>query len=112
MSDRAQNLFVSTPEFKEAIAQYAHNNNMTASEVIRIAVAQYIGYDIELATMGVGARKKYASKEERQAEYNRKNKEARQSVKKLVEEYLSDQHKQNVNSLEEWLARRAVRNQE
>ena len=106
MADRAQILFQTSHELKDAIGAFAQEKNMTSSEVIRLAVAIYIGYDIAAASLTQGPRKKYANKEARLEAQKNRAKEERNTLKTLLEDFARAQRRNDVATLEEWLAKR------
>lgn len=95
-----------TVEFKDALGQYAQEHNKPSAEIIRLAIAIYIGYDVEKASIPSGRPRIYASKEDRLEAQKKKTKKERDLVKQLMADYEHAQHMEGVKTLEEWLERR------
>ena len=106
MTEKTAILFQASTDFKEALGTYAQQKNMAASEVIRLAVAEYIDYDMSGDTITSGRPKKYANKEERLEAQRQKQKQDRMVAKQLMEDFLRAQRRGDVKTFEEYLARR------
>ena len=77
-------VFQLSEEFKEAIAQFAHNGNTSASDVVRNAVALHIGYDLE-GEEQPERRRKYATVAERNAAMKERAKRRRDEQREILE---------------------------
>lgn len=106
MVERVPVLFQSSPEFKEAIATYAQQHRLSASEVMRVAIAQYIGYDISSDSISGGRPKIYANKEERIKAQNDRAKQQRENLKTLMDDFHRAVRRGDVKTMEEWVEMR------
>lgn len=97
--DRTQMLFVCSNEFKDALGEYATKHNLSASEVIRVAVSTYIGYDASNENF-VDKRRKYATEEERRNAQNDRMRKRRQESAKLLEAFQHEEHLRAILALE------------
>lgn len=106
MANKAQVLFTCTDAFKDALGTYAQNKNTSVADVIRRAIAKEIGYD--LSKEPVDTRRKYASVEARKEAQNRRGREAREEVKKLVAAFNKEQRISDALKLERSLNRKGI----
>ena len=68
---------------KEALDAYAGKQNETRSHIVRAAIAQYIGYDMQDEPQA-GRPRKYASREERKRVQRERNKLKRKLANELL----------------------------
>lgn len=68
---------------KEALDAYAGKQNETRSHIVRAAIAQYIGYDMQDEPQA-GRPRKYASREERKRVQRERNKLKRRLANELL----------------------------
>lgn len=104
-------LFQCTENFKDAVGTFAQKQKMSQSELIRVAVASYIDYDLTKDPI-VDGRRKYASIEERkevQAEKQRRDRRGRQAVSKLLEVLAREQRLFDVASIEASLLKKGIK---
>lgn len=106
MANKAQVLFTCTDAFKDALGTYAQNKNTSAADVIRRAVAKEIGYD--LSKEPADARRKYESIEARKEAQNKRGREARGEVAKLIAAFNKEQRLSDALKLEKSLQRKGV----
>lgn len=77
-------VFQASEEFNEALAEFAQNNDRSKANVIREAVAAFINYDLS-AEPKTERRRKYASKEERDAAMKLRAKERRDTTRAILQ---------------------------
>lgn len=106
---KSQILFHVSIKMKDALGQYAQSHDKAVSEIIRVAVAKYIGFDLTGDPIVNGRPRIYANKEERLEAQRTKAKQERATLKQLISDYEHEKHMEGVNTLEEWLERRAKR---
>ena len=85
----AKQMFPLSQSMKDALGQYASEQNMSIAAVIRTAIAKEIDYPLDEEPSS--SRRKYASPEERKAAQKARNKEKAALVKQLLEEYRAQQ---------------------
>lgn len=105
--NKAQILFTCTEEFKEALATYAQQKNVSVAVVIRETVAARISYDLSSEELNDG-RRKYANAEERRLAQAKKKREDRDNLAKLVALYEREKKLQDIIALETSLTNRGV----
>lgn len=96
---RKQMLFVCSEEFKEALGEYAAKHKLSESEVARLAISTFIGYDASNETF-VDKRKKYFTTEERVEAQRNRMRERRAEEKKLLEAIEHEEHLRNILAIE------------
>lgn len=89
--ERTKILFVCTESFRDALCSFAEKESCSASEIVRRAVAEYIGYDIS-KDPPCDLRRKYASVEDRKNAHSERQKLRRQEERKLVEAFEHEEH--------------------
>lgn len=100
-------LFQCSEEFKEALAQYAHNHKVSVAIVIREVVAAKIGYDIS-QDVTVDGRRKYANDEARREAQREKQRRQRAAVNALADAFGSEERRAAVQILIESLKNKGV----
>lgn len=95
-------------EFKEAIGIFAQKTNQPSSDIIREAVAKYIGYNLSADNISQGRPKKYATVADRLEAQKARAAAKRKLVKMLEEDYEHAKHLGNVKSFEEYLRKRGI----
>lgn len=88
---RTSQMFGLSEDMKEFLATWAQERNLSVAEVIRSALAEYVGYDLAADEMSKverrGRPRVYANKEERRKAARARNKERRQLAKQVLENY-------------------------
>jgi hypothetical protein len=107
VTQKAQILFTCTEEFKDALGSFAQLHNLSASLVIRKAVAEYIGYNLE-GEVSTDRRRKYLTDEERKNATKERTKKGRVEVAKLLAALEKEQRLADVLGIENSLKRKGV----
>lgn len=103
-----------TTALKDAIGVAANKQNISSSELIRRAVANAIGYDLEAEKQEKkknerrGRPRLYATSEERIAAARERTQTQRELTNKLLEHVRQQEHAGNIAALEESLKRRSI----
>lgn len=75
-------------KFEEAVSKWASTNDKSVAQVIRLALAQFVGYDLSAEPVVTrGTRMKYANKDEAAAAQKAKVAERNALIKQLLAEY-------------------------
>jgi hypothetical protein len=111
--DRDSIMFALTERFKDAIAEYAHENgDISISQLCREAVAEKIGYDLKADKVKRGRPMKYRNDAERKIAIKRRNEnrriERKALVQALAEEHARQQRAKDAAGMRESLVRKGV----
>lgn len=94
---------------KDAIGVAAQQQNMSVANLVRVAVAAYIGYDLaEDINTPLGRPRVYANKEERIRAQNERTRTARLTARALMEYAKHAEHVANREGLRQWLLAKGV----
>lgn len=80
---KESNIVLMSEAMTEAVATYAQEHDMSKSELMRTAIAQYIDYDLD-ADPKVERTRKYANKAERDRAQRNRAKAKRQTTAELM----------------------------
>lgn len=100
-------VFIVSEEFKETIAQAATDANVSVGELIRVALAEKLGYDLA-GEPSVERRKKYANKAERDKAMRERAKERRTNERELLEALRQASKAQDIAGMREYLEKKGV----
>ena len=87
---------------REAIDKRMTELNISKAELIRRAIADYLGLDIS-KELKAGRPKKYPTKEAREEAQRARNRARRQATAKLIRAYESGEHEDDIKALIEAL---------
>jgi hypothetical protein len=104
-------MFGLSQAMKDAVGEWASKNDRATAEVVRTAVAEYIGYDMakDPKKDRKGRNKKYNSVEERKAAQKDRDRENRRLVKELLERHRKEQRQADADAVEKSLKKRRVK---
>lgn len=93
--DRTTILMQISVSFKEAIGEKAQAQNKSLSQFVREVMAREVGYDLSQDVKKLGRPRKSDAQKSQMA-----------LTKKLLEQFLHEEHEESVEALAEWLRKR------
>lgn len=108
-AERESIMFGLSPGFKDAIAKFAHENgDIPTAQLIREAVAEYIGYNLEQDRVKRGRPVKYKNKAEKKIASRRRSMERRALIKALEEHARKAEREKQAEALRASLVRKGI----
>lgn len=106
--ERESIMFHLTERFKDAVLEYSETVGVSASELIRQAVAERIGYDLEQDRVARGRPKKYRNEAERKIASKRRGAERRALIRALLQAHEREETQKQADALRASLVRKGV----